>query len=262
MKLDNFSEVLVLKQEPGDFKSGALIKGIKKSRGDLVVLIDADVFVASNLVVEIAKKIKTFDAVCCDFIPMMEKGFWYNYYSIFKRNWSNNPNNLGSLIGGATISLKKVVINEIGLEKFFSERSTAGVDYYMGLILKKHKKKIGFVRDTHILVPRPNNLKDFTRDQKRWLNSFYSIHRDDFFVIMFTLLFNIAFCLFPPLIFLSSIKKLRKINIKVLSNLKYLFTLFLVELIINTMSISAFVKTMTGELKDLGHFKAEDRYLS
>ena len=66
---------------------------------------------------------------------MMEKGFWYNYYSIFKRNWSNNPNNLGSLIGGATISLKKDVINEIGLEKFFSERSTAGVDYYMGLIL-------------------------------------------------------------------------------------------------------------------------------
>lgn len=260
--LSNFNEVNVIKQVPGDFKSGALIKGMKKAKGNIITLIDADVFVAPNLVIEIAAALKKFDAVCCDFIPMIASGFWRDYYTIFKKNWSKNPDNLGSLIGGATISLKREIIEEIGVNNFFSKKSKAGVDYYMGLVLKHYNKHIGFVKKTRSLMPRPNNLKDFIKDQRRWLNAFYSIHHDDKSVILTTLFFNIFFCLFPPLILLSSFKKLQKIGKISHSKMRCLLILFFVEFVINFMSLSAFVKKMTGTLKDLGHFKSEDRYLS
>ncbi len=198
IKLENFSKVLVLRQKPEDFKSGSLIKGIKEAKGEQITLIDADIFVASNLIIETSKLLKKFDAVCCDFIPMMQKGFWYSYYNLYKLIWSSNPNKLNSLIGGTTISLKKHVIDEIGVEKLFSNKSTAGVDYYMGLVLKKNNKRIGFVENTRVLMQRPNNIKDFIKDQKRWLTSYFKLHQDNKKIIYINLILNIGYCMFPP----------------------------------------------------------------
>ncbi len=75
MKLENFSNVLILRQTPGDFKTGALIKGIKAAKGDIITLMDADIFVPPNLAIEIVKSLRNFDGVNCNFIPLMEKGF-------------------------------------------------------------------------------------------------------------------------------------------------------------------------------------------
>lgn len=260
MKLENFSNVLAFRQKPEDFKSGALIKGIKEAKGEQITLIDADVFVASNLIIETSKLLEKFDAVCCDFIPMMQKGFWYSYYNLYKLMWSSDPNNLNSLIGGTTISLKKDVIDEIGAEKLFSNKSTAGVDYYMGLVLKKNNKRLGFVENTRVLMPRPNNLKDFIRDQKRWLNSYFKLHQDNKKIIFINLILNIGYSLFPPLIFLSNYKKMRKIR-KIYPKLNYFFILFFVDFIINLRSIVTFLKILSRNLKYLSHFKGEDRYI-
>jgi len=262
IKLDNFDNVITHRQNPRDFKSGALIKGIKKSTGDYIILIDADVFVAPNLAIEVARALKKFDVVCCDFIPMMQKGFWYNYYTMFKLLWAKNPSNLSSLIGGATISVKREVINEIGVENFFSHKTTAGVDYYMGLVLKKEKKRIGFVKKARVIMPRPNNLKDFYKDQKRWLTAFLTLHQEEKWLIFTNLILNISICLFPLLLFLSNIKKLKKISKKKSLKIKNFFTLYFVEFIINFLSIVIIIKKMTGKLKNVGHFKGEDRYLS
>ena len=260
IKLNNFDKVITLKQLSNDFKTGALIKGLKEAKGDNIILIDADVFISPNLAIEISKSLKKFDTVCCDFIPMIKKGFWYDYYTLFKLIWAHNPNNLGSLIGGSTISLKKDVIKEVGIEELFSSKSTAGVDYYMGLVLKRHKKSIGFVKNTYVVMPRPNNLKDFYKDQKRWLNAFVTLHQEEKKLILISLTLNFLSCLFPPLIFLFNIKKMVKISSKKVLKIKYFIILFIIEYIINLQSFVTLIKNKAGKLKTLDHFKGEDRY--
>ncbi len=207
LKFDNFDEVVILKQNPKDFKSGALIKGLTKSKGNIVILIDSDVLVSPNLAIEISKFLMKFDVVCCDFIPMMQKGLWFNYYILLKLIWSKNYNNLSSLIGGATISIRKAIIDEIGVKNLFTSKSTGGVDYYMGLVLKKNNKKIGFVKNTRVLMPRPNNIKDFSKDYIRWLTAFLSIHKNKKFILT-NLILNLVSCMFPPILLMLSIKKL------------------------------------------------------
>lgn len=261
VKLTNFNELITIKQNPGDFKSGALIKGIKRAKGDYIILSDADVFMASNTAIEIAKALKKFDAVCCDFIPLIQKGFWYNYYTIFKLIWSKNPNNLHSLIGGATISIRKEIFKEIGIEHFFTNETTAGVDYYMGLILIKNKKRIGFIKNARVLVPRPNNLKDFVKDQKRWLTAFFSIHQKNRFLILSTLILNILYCLFPPLILLTNLRKMMGVFSLKYPNLKLFITLFFIEFMINLISVFSAIKLLMKRIAPIGHFKGEDRYL-
>jgi len=213
LKLTNFNSTITIKQESSDFKTGALIKGIIKAKGKIITLIDADVFVAPNLMEEIAKSLKKFDVVCCNYIPMMNKGFWRNYYTLRKEIWSNNPNKLKSLIGGATISLNSTIFDEISIKDFFSNKTTAGVDYYMGLVLKEHNKKIGFVKNTRVLMPRPNNLRDFLKDQTRWLTAFYNIHQKDKTLIASTFILNILFCICPLVLLLFSVIKIKKLSV-------------------------------------------------
>ncbi len=260
IKLNNFNKVITLKQTAGDFKSGALIKGLKEAKGDYIALIDADVFVSPNLAIEISKSLKKYDSVCCDFIPMIRKGFWYNYYKLFKLIWAYNPYYLNSLIGGATISLKRDVLEEIGIESFFSGKTTAGVDYYMGLILKKHNKSIGFVKDTHVIIPRPNNIKDFIKDQRRWLTAFISLHEENKKFIMSNLILDFLHCFFPPLIILSNFKKLMKISIKKKSKIKSSIILFFTEYLIKFINIITIIRHLSKRQKYLGHFKGVDRY--
>ncbi len=260
--LNNFSKVIVLKQNPEDFKSGALIKGMKRATGDIITLIDADVLVSSKILIKIAKSLEKFDVVCCNFIPIVQRGFWYNYYIIDKLTWTANPNNLGNLYGGATISLRREVISEIGIENFFTKKTTAGVDYYMARILNKYKKSIGFVKNAYVLVPRPNNFKDFLKDQKRWINAFFSIHEKKKIFTLKVVVLNSLSCLFPPLVFLSNLKKMKKITEKRSLKIKYFTVLFFVEYLIKFMSILIYINKLTRRLKPIGHFKGEDRYFN
>ncbi|MEE9379172.1 MAG: glycosyltransferase family 2 protein [Candidatus Lokiarchaeia archaeon] len=259
-ELNNFDNVITIKQEPGDYKSGALIKGLKQAKGDYIILIDADVFVSPNLVIEISKLMLKFDSVCCNFIPMINKGFWYDYYNIIKLIWAQNPKNLNSLIGGATISLNRDVIDEIGIERFFSQNTTAGVDYYMSLMLKKYNKSIGFVKTARVIMPRPNNIKDFIKDWKRWLTAFVSLHKGDKKFLFSNLFLDFLHCLFPPLIFLSNFKKLMKISKGEYLKVKIHFILFIIEFIKKFLSINAILRNFSKSQKSLGHFKGVDRY--
>lgn len=262
IKLNNFDKILVLKQNPGDFKSGALMKGMMKSKGDVITLIDADVFVAPNLMVEIVKSLKISDVVNCDYIPMMKKGFWYNYHTIFKLNWLKNPNKLSSLIGGATISLRRKLIDEIGIQNFFSKKSTAGVDYYMGQILRQNNKNMRFLKSTRVLMPRPNNIKDFSRDRMRWYSAFFSLHNNNLWLIFTTLVLSASFCLFPPLLSLYIIKNMIKFSERSYPKIKFFFIYFLVEYLINFLIIAIIIGKLTHKIKPIRHFKGKDRYLT
>ena len=108
IKLNNFNKVITLKQTAGDFKSGALIKGLKEAKGDIITIVDADTILAPNFMIEVVQALKKYDVVNCDFIPILRKGFWYDYYIANKLIWAKKPNYLPSLFGAATISIKNM----------------------------------------------------------------------------------------------------------------------------------------------------------
>ena len=255
LHLDNFTNLITLKQNPKDYKSGALIKGIKKSQGSQITLIDADVFVTPNLIIQISNSLKEFDVVNCDYYPMLEKGFLFDYYLIHKTIWSNNPKNLPSLFGAATISLRRNIIDEIGIKNTFTNKSTAGVDNYMGIILKKYKKSIGFVKNTRVITPRPNNLRDFIKDQTRWFNAFFQLYNDNKKKIISTLIISFLSCLNPILVLFINFNKIRKLVNKKYKTLKFYSILYVVEYLLNVLRIKTSIIHLSRRQKSLGHFK-------
>lgn len=49
----------------------------------------------------------------------------------------------------------------------------------MGMILKKNKIKIGFIKDTKVFTSRPACLTDFVKDQSRWFTAFFQLHHNE-----------------------------------------------------------------------------------
>lgn len=255
MKLDNFNKVFTFKQNSGDYKSGALIKGIKKAKGNNIILIDADTLVPSNLAIEVVKALKKFDAVMCDYSPKIQKGHMFDYYIINKLISVKNPKNLSSLFGAATISLRREVIEEIGIENFFTSKSRAGVDYYMSLILKKNNKRMGFVRNAHVITPRPNSIKGFFKNDNRWISAFFDLHQENKRIILTELILSALFSFFPPIFFFYIISKMIGIHEKKYLKSKYFFLMFLFEYINNIIKFMTFIRKLAGKSKPIGHFK-------
>ena len=251
---ENFNKVLVLEQKIKDHKSGALIKGIRNAKGNIITIIDADTLVAPNFMIEVAKSLKKYDAVNCNYFPMLKRGFWYDFFLIRKFIWAYNPDNLSSLFGAATISLNRCVVEEIGIENFFTNRSTAGVDHYMGVVLQMNKKKIGLVRNSRVITPRPSNLKDFKVDQYRWFTAFFQIHQEDKRIIFTTLIISFL-SLNPFIILLDNFKKIKNITVNKKSKIKFYFILFFTEYVINLIRFRAIIERLSRRMKNLGHFK-------
>ncbi len=254
IKLENFNQTFILKQNPGEFKSGALIKGMRKAKGDIITIIDADTLVAPNLMIEVVKSLKKYDIVNCDYFPMIKKGFWYDYFIINKLNWSKNSDNLLSLFGASTISLNRAVVEEIGIDNFFTNRSTAGVDHYMGVVLRRNKKIIGFVRNSRVITPRPGCLKDFKKDQSRWFTAFFQIHQDEKRMIFITFILS-CLLLIPFTVLLYNLKKIKNIALNNKLKIRFYFILFFIEYFMNLLRFKAVINRFLRRVKNLGYFK-------
>jgi len=253
-KFENFNNVLVLEQKIKEYKSGALIKGMRNAKGNIITIIDADTLVAPNFMIEVAKSLKKYDAVNCNYFPMIKRGFWYDFFLIRKLIWAYNPGNLSSLFGASTISLNRSVVEDIGIENFFTNKSTAGVDHYMGVVLQMNKKKIGIVRNSRVITPRPGNLKDFKDDQLRWFAAFFQIHQEDKRIVLSTLLLSFLY-LNPFIILLNNAKKIKNITVNKKLKIKFYLILFFVEYFMNLIRFRVIVGGLSGRLKNLGHFK-------
>jgi len=254
VKLDNFDAIFTLKQNPGEFKSGALIKGLRKAKGDYISLIDADTFISSNFAIEIVKFLKKFDAVGCDYLPKIQKSFIYNYHILNKLIWSSNLDKISSLTGG-TISLKREIINEIGVENLFTTKSNAGVDYYMSMVLKKNNKKLGFVNTACVITPRLDNTRFLLKGTNRWYSAFYDLHKDNKRIIIIEMFLGAILVLFPPIIFLYVLNKMMKIPNKKYLKYKHIFTMFFFEFFENLQKVRTFLRKATYKLEPVEHFK-------
>jgi len=254
INLENFNKILILRQNPGDFKSGALIKGMQKAKGDIITIIDADTLVAPNFMIEVTKALRKYDVVNCNYIPMIKKGFWYDYYNINKLIWSRKPDNLLSLFGASTISLNRAVVEEIGIDNFFTNRSTAGVDHYMGVVLGKNKKIIGFVRNSRVITPRPGCLNDFKKDQSRWFTAFFQIHQDEKRMIFITFILS-CLLLIPFTVLLYNLKKIKNITLNNKLKIRSYFILFFTEYFMNLLRFKAILEIFLRRVKNLGYFK-------
>ncbi len=254
VEFHNFQRIKILEQTSGDYKSGALIKGLKESKGDYITIMDADTLISSNFMKKIIKKLEEYDAVNANYFPILKKGFWYDYYIIRKKIWAKNPNNLPSLFGAATISLNRNIIEQIGIENLFTKITRAGVDHYMGLVLRENNIKIAFAQDAYVLTPRPGSLKDFYKDNNRWFSAFFRLHSDKNKLIKKTLILSLLGIIIPPSILLINLLKTKKSN-EVSFNLREHIILFLAEYILNFIRLKNLVLVQTRKIKRIGHFK-------
>lgn len=255
IEFNNFNKTITIKQQPDDYKSGALIKGFCKSTGDIITIIDADTLVSSNLMIQITKSLNKFDAVNCNYYPLVNKGFWYDYCIINKLIWSKDPEDLPSLYGGSPITLKRKILEDIGIKNLFSNKSTAGVDHYMGLVLKKKKIKIGFIEDSKVFTPRPNCLIDFIKDYTRWFTAFFQLHQNDKKIIYSTLISSILKIFFPFRLLLFNFKKVFNIRVEPNKKVRYYIVLFFSEYILSILRINSILRNSRKRSKFIGHFK-------
>ena len=205
--------------------------------------------------IKIEISLKKSDVLNCNYFPLVSKGFWYDYYIIRKLIWSKYPEDLPSLFGASIISLKRKVLNDVGIENFFTNKSTAGVDYYMGLVLKKNNINIGLVKDVKVFTPRPAYLIDFIKDQSRWFTAFFQIHQNEEKLIFITFFLSTLSIIFPIFLFLLNFNKIRNIKTRTKKKLKYFFILFFTEFILSSIRIRLIIKTLLRRLEFLGHFK-------
>ncbi len=210
---------------------------------------------AKTFAIQWLKALNSSYAVKCNFRPLYKKGFWFNYCIKEKLIWAKKHRNLSSLFGASTISLRKDVIEEIGIENLFTNKSTTGVDHYMGIMLKKNNKQIGFVKNTLVFTPRPNNIREFVKDRYRWFTAFFQIYTEDKWLLYSTLLLSILDNLFPPLLLFRSYIRMRNIFNSKYSKLKLVFILFIAEYTLNFIRIKAALNKITKKLRFLGHFK-------
>lgn len=252
---ENFDKIIVMKQDPGDFKSGALIKGLKEVKGDYIAIIDADTLVKSDFAEKVQEGLQKFDALNVDYIPMVNKDIWYAFHKINKEIWALRSEDLSSLFGGATISIKKKILDEIGIEKLFSNKTTAAVDYYFSLVLRENKKKMGLINGTSVLTPRANNIKDFMKDRLRWYISFFQIHKNDFSLRFYSFFLNIAFLIIPPCLYLYNISRMLKIYKKKARLIGKSLKFSLIDYLLRYLTIKGLIISSKVNSRYLGHFK-------
>lgn len=205
--------------------------------------------------IKIAKSLKRFDVVNCNYFPLINKGFWYDYSIINKLAWSKDPANLPSLYGGSTITLKRRVLEDIGINNFFSNKSTAGVDHYMGIVLKKNKINIGFIEDTKVFTPRPACLIDFIKDYSRWFTAFFQLHQNEKKIIYITLSISCLSILFPISLFLLNFNKISSFKMRMKKKIRYIFILFFSEYILCLIQLKVIINKLRRKTKFIGHFK-------
>ncbi len=169
--------------------------------------------------------------------------------------WSKNPQNLKSLFGASKISLKRKIVDKIGTENFFTKKSTAGIDYYMGLVLKKNRINIGYVENVKVITPRPASLFEFIKDQSRWSTAFFQLHQSEEKLIFITLFLSTLSLIFSIFIFLLNFNRIRKIKTGIKKKIRYFFILFFTEYILCIIRVRAIVKRFLRRQKFLGHFK-------
>jgi cellulose synthase/poly-beta-1,6-N-acetylglucosamine synthase-like glycosyltransferase len=271
--MPEFGRYLVLKQNPGG-KNAALQQGIKESKGEFIVLLDADTIVEKNWLSELIEPIKSGKAVCTNgnFFPVSFSIF--NNYFMIEKIWGRQMTKQQSTQGKGGIALKKDIIEKIGIDNLFNKEIYSGVDHYLGERILENGDYIYFAEKAKTKSYLNHTVKGFAKDQIRWNNSYFQqIAKIKALNILF---FNLAvlssFILFlssffaslflaMPFIAYSAYLLMQCLTCSAYSNNLILFFYFpiylFLSLIDRTVALGSFIHSFIGKKKAEVHFKGE-----
>jgi cellulose synthase/poly-beta-1,6-N-acetylglucosamine synthase-like glycosyltransferase len=201
-RMREFGKYLVLNQKLGG-KNTALQQGIKKSKGEIIVLLDADTLVDKNWLSEVISPLKE-DYYCANgnWFPL-EKS-WLNNYSMIEKVWGRQVLNQQSANGGGGIAFKRGIIDKIGLERLFDKKIHVGVDHYFGEQFIRNGDKIHFAKNAKTRTFLNKTFKGFIRDNLRWKKGYFDlISKTRAFMIVGFNLFIVLSLAFIPYSFIQ-----------------------------------------------------------
>jgi len=274
--MHEFGRYLVLKQNPGG-KNAALQQGIKESKGEIIVLLDADTLVDEEWLAELIGPIKSRMVDCTNGNEFPLNKSLFSSYFMIEKIYGMQFLKQQSTHGGGGIAFRKDIISKIGLDVLFDKTIKAGVDCNLGAQILKGGKNIYFTEKAKTKTFYNKTFKGFVKDALRWKKAYSSlISRKKLFkillfnssIILSLILFLSAFLFYPkfplylPFIFYSSYLLFQCAVSAVVSSKISMFFYFPTYLLLNLIDRAStfyvfFGKFLGFDFQQKMHFKGE-----
>lgn len=178
-----FGEYVVIEQTPNDSKSGALIKGLKRAKKDIVVLLDADTRVSKQWLRELLSTMKNenYDAVNGTYYPKSKDNI-ISHFMIAEMTYQNQKG-ISRLNAFASIAIKRSIIDKHGIDYFFKKDLIGNDDFYLLRQLTREGYRVGIAKNAVVLTCFPTTIKKFIEDNVRWRLAWYDIAKKNRFFL-------------------------------------------------------------------------------
>lgn len=170
---EQFSRVQCLQQADTDGKAGALAKAIRTSVGNHLLFLDADTLVPEMWLIRVVGALEDYDAVSCNYEPRNVGPIATAHAMI--RKWESMGNGEHGLAGWATIGVTRRIVEEIGVENLFPDRTGGGVDAHFYQVLDEYGCSVGFIRDVFVKTHIPSTVNQLWQMNTRWHSICYDL---------------------------------------------------------------------------------------
>ncbi|MFC2162484.1 glycosyltransferase [Candidatus Altiarchaeota archaeon] len=169
-------KISVLKQGPNYGKNRAILDGLRKATGDVIVLLDADTMVDPGWLRELVSPLKEgrADVVGGNYFPVNDS--WIaGYYMVDKILTQTVYNKL--LHGAGSIAFKRKTME--GIENHvFDPNIYTGVDYLFSTRIDELKFMIYYPENAIVRSYFPSRLDEFLSNEVRWSNAYQFINEE------------------------------------------------------------------------------------
>lgn len=176
----NFGRYGVIEQKKGHTKNAAIQSGIKESKGEVIVLLDADIIVTKNWLNELVKTLYEDKATCAaggNMFPIQGINV-VSSYPMMEKIKTQYIDKAPTLNGSATIAVKRSAVERFGMQNLFDVTVLAD-DYYLLRYLLRNDCKIRFAKKAKVYTYFASNLRDFIKVNMRWRHVWYRALRKE-----------------------------------------------------------------------------------
>ena len=150
-------------------------QGIKKAKGEIIVLLDADTLVDEYWLAKLIKPIESGKADCTNGNEFPLNKSLFNNYFMIEKYYGKQFLNQKSTHGPGGIAFKRKLAKKIGIAKMFDSSIRAGVDHNLGKRILEAKKTILFVKEAKTKTFYNKTIKGFVKDGLRWKKAYFSL---------------------------------------------------------------------------------------
>jgi cellulose synthase/poly-beta-1,6-N-acetylglucosamine synthase-like glycosyltransferase len=164
-KTDLKVQILQQKEEGG--KNQAILDGLEKADGDIIVLLDADTIVEPQWLKELIKPLLDGELEVVNGSRYPVKETWVSRYFTISKEIGVEKLGLKLLYGNAGIAFYRKLIE--GREQYyFDPEITMGVDQLLFAKLMENKLRFDISRNAVVRTHMPTTLREFVITGRRW----------------------------------------------------------------------------------------------